>query len=94
MRADWREPVQLNGVLQRYVIYASLAADDLGDLVYNSSYLFKYYELDNLTAGATYYIRIGVSSNNLHYNVSIWNIEKLFVCSGREYSSRKYHIKN
>ena len=66
MRADWLEPVQLNGVLHRYVIYASLAVDDLGDLVYNSSYLFTYYELNNLTAGATYYIRIGVSSNNLH----------------------------
>ena len=73
MKAEWKEPEELNGVLQYYLIYASLIPTSDGSVLYNNSDKFLYYELKNLTAGTTYHIRIGVSSiNQFYYTFSLY----------------------
>jgi len=71
VKVEWKEPEELNGVLQYYLIYASLIPISDGNILYNNSDKFLYYELKNLTAGTTYHIRIGVSSTNQlsYYNL-------------------------
>ena len=60
IRADWEHPNQLNGVLERYLLYASTEAGALGDVTYNNTDLFLYYVMEELLAGTTYYITVGV----------------------------------
>ncbi|XP_048258912.1 usherin-like [Haliotis rufescens] len=54
----WSKPEQLNGMLDRYILYLSLDASSPGLVVYNNSDAFTSYILTNLTAGTTYYIRL------------------------------------
>ena len=60
---EWTEPDDLNGVVERYLLYMSVREDDLpGGIVYNSSDVgFRTYRNESLTAGTTYYISLGVS---------------------------------
>ena len=62
IRADWVHPDELNGVLERYVLFASDSSiNEIGNEVYNSSDSFTYYSISDLTPGTTYYIRLSVS---------------------------------
>lgn len=56
----WSKPEQLNGMLERYILYLSLDGSSPGPVVYNNSDAFTSYILTNLTAGTTYYIRLAV----------------------------------
>eukprot|EP00058_Branchiostoma_floridae_P024730 XP_002610220.1 hypothetical protein BRAFLDRAFT_76999 [Branchiostoma floridae] len=57
--AEWIEPLELNGILERYIVYRSLVQADLGEVVYNTTATaFRDYTLTNLTGGTTYYIRV------------------------------------
>jgi usherin len=58
----WEEPDQLNGVLQRYILYASMFPITLGHVVYNNSDFFTDYVIQDLLAGTVYYITLSVSS--------------------------------
>ena len=60
IRVDWEHPAQLNGVLERYLLYASTEAQALGDVTYNNTDLFLYYVMEELLAGTTYFIAVGV----------------------------------
>ncbi len=63
IRADWVHPDELNGVLESYGLFASdTSVEELGELVYNSSDLFRFYVMTALTPGTTYFIRLSVSS--------------------------------
>lgn len=59
--ARWSEPAQLNGVLQRYLLYVSVNVSSVGELVYNNSDFFTDYIIPDLEAGTQYFIRVGVS---------------------------------
>lgn len=59
--ARWSEPTQLNGVLQRYLLYVSVNVSSVGELVYNNSDFFTDYVIPDLEAGTQYFIRVGVS---------------------------------
>ena len=61
MHVLWEHPLQINGVLERYILFGSSERESLGDTVYNSTELFTHYTLDNLHAGTTYFIRVSVS---------------------------------
>ncbi|XP_078675414.1 usherin-like isoform X2 [Branchiostoma floridae x Branchiostoma belcheri] len=57
--AEWIEPLELNGILERYIVYRSEVQANLGEVVYNSTATaFRDYTLTNLTGGTTYYIRV------------------------------------
>ena len=58
---NWDHPDEVNGVLERYMLYVSEQPADIGDALYNSTNLFLYYVLTNLTAGTTYFVRVAVS---------------------------------
>ncbi|XP_074661048.1 usherin-like [Tubulanus polymorphus] len=59
MRVDWKLPNQPNGVIQRYLIYASTNPSANGTALYNSTDVaFLFYELKTLIAGTNYFIRI------------------------------------
>ena len=58
----WFPPANVNGVLERYIVYASIdLLDEPGDVGYNDTDLFTTYTLENLVPGTTYYIRVSVS---------------------------------
>lgn len=58
IKVEWKTPTQLNGVLNRYLIYVSTEQTVIGDLSYNSTNLFTFATLDNLEGGTLYYIRV------------------------------------
>ncbi|KAH3846702.1 hypothetical protein DPMN_089004 [Dreissena polymorpha] len=58
VQARWETPAQLNGVLERYILYVSTIKDDLGIAVYNNSDFFLDYVINDLTAGMVYYISV------------------------------------
>jgi hypothetical protein len=61
VEARWSEPGQLNGVLQRYLLYVSTDNSSVGEVVYNNSDFFTDYIIPDLEAGTQYFIRAGVS---------------------------------
>ena len=65
IQVDWEKPTQLNGDLQRYLLYLSTDVTVLGQLAYNNSDEFLYYTLTGLTPGMTYFIRAAVRSLTL-----------------------------
>ncbi|XP_021347323.1 usherin-like [Mizuhopecten yessoensis] len=54
----WEKPEQMNGVLQRYLLYLSTEANFIGEVVYNTSDFFTNYIVPDLTAGTTYFITL------------------------------------
>ena len=65
IRVDWVHPDELNGVLERYVLFASdTFIYEIGNEVYNSTDSFTYYNLNDLAPGTTYFIRLSVSVLN------------------------------
>lgn len=75
--ARWSEPTQLNGVLQRYLLYVSVNVSSVGELVYNNSDFFTDYVIPDLEAGTQYFIRVGVSG--VLYTVDhFFNLYKYF----------------
>ena len=65
IRVDWVHPDELNGVLERYVLFASdTFIYEIGEEVYNSTDSFTYYNLNDLAPGTTYFIRLSVSVLN------------------------------
>ena len=76
IRVDWVHPDELNGVLERYVLFASdTTVNEIGNEVYNSSDSFTYYNLNELTPGTTYFIRLSVSIlNKLYFNLKLSEI--------------------
>ena len=61
MEAQWTEPDQPNGILERYVLYVSEQSGEAGREVYNTTDLFKDYVITDLTAGTLYYVSVAVS---------------------------------
>ena len=66
VQARWETPAQLNGVLERYILYVSTIKDDLGIAVYNNSDFFLDYVINDLTAGMVYYISVAVCYHGNH----------------------------
>jgi len=64
----WETPDQLNGVLERYIVYVSTIEGDQGIVMYNNSDLFTDYTITDLTAGSNYYISVAVSTIHLNSN--------------------------
>ena len=62
MEAQWAEPSEPNGVLERYVLYVSDLSGDVGQEVYNTSDLFRDYIITELTAGTLYHVSVAVST--------------------------------
>ncbi|XP_060070524.1 usherin-like [Ylistrum balloti] len=56
--ARWEKPEQMNGVLQRYLLYLSTEASFIGEVVYNTSDFFTNYIIPDLTAGTTYFVTL------------------------------------
>ncbi|XP_052767673.1 usherin-like isoform X2 [Mya arenaria] len=54
----WETPEQLNGVLERYILYLSTIPNLRGNAVYNSSDFFLDYTITELIAGKTYFISL------------------------------------
>ncbi len=61
MEAQWTEPDQPNGILERYVLYVSEQQGEAGREVYNTTDLFRDYVITDLTAGTLYYVSVAVS---------------------------------
>ena len=62
VRVDWEHPEELNGVLERYILYLSHSnPNEIGEEAYNSSDTFPYFTLTDLEPGVTYFIRVAVS---------------------------------
>lgn len=61
----WETPDQLNGVLERYILYSSKIEGELGVVVYNNTDLFLDYVITDLSAGSTYYIAVAVCTTCL-----------------------------
>ncbi|CAD5123124.1 DgyrCDS11497 [Dimorphilus gyrociliatus] len=59
LRVEWKTPTQLNGVLNRYLVYLSTQPNLNGSLAYNSTNLFTFTTLTNLEGGILYYVRVG-----------------------------------
>ncbi|XP_062584554.1 usherin-like isoform X1 [Saccostrea cucullata] len=59
VEARWTEPTQLNGVLQRYLLYVSEDNSSVGEIAYNNSDFFMDYIIPDLVAGTQYFIRVG-----------------------------------
>lgn len=80
MEARWAQPTQLNGVLQRYLLYVSVDNSSVGQLVYNNSDFFTDYIIPDLEAGTQYFIRAGVSSFKvvlLKYYILIYQCRRI-----------------
>ena len=60
---NWAHPDQPNGVIERYLLYVSEDPLQLGQIAYNSSDLFLYYIMEELSAGTTFFVRVSVSSD-------------------------------
>ncbi|XP_022099403.1 usherin-like isoform X2 [Acanthaster planci] len=58
IEASWVEPPQLNGRLERYVLYLSVRPGQTGEEAYNSTVLVRSYVLAELTAGSTYLVTL------------------------------------
>ncbi|XP_053408878.1 usherin-like [Mercenaria mercenaria] len=58
VEARWETPDQLNGILERYMLYQSTIEGEVGTVIYNNSDLFLDYTITGLTAGSTYYITL------------------------------------
>lgn len=63
IQASWDHPDQLNGILERYLLYATYNSEVLGEAMYNSTDLFLTYVMSELLAGTTYYVTLGVSGH-------------------------------
>ena len=59
---DWQRPQQLNGELERYLVYVSTNQSSVGDVAYNDTIHVLYEILTDLTPGTLYYISVAVSS--------------------------------
>ncbi|XP_041108645.1 usherin [Polyodon spathula] len=61
---QWRAPMKINGVLERYLLYISTMEHEFGDrnIVYNSSELFHDYTVHHLTPGTNYFMRLAACS--------------------------------
>ena len=59
----WSAPEELNGILERYLVYMATSEQELpGDVVYNSSDVgFESYRNESLLAGTLYYVSLAVS---------------------------------
>ncbi|XP_071790086.1 usherin-like isoform X2 [Asterias amurensis] len=58
IEASWVEPPQLNGRLERYLLYRSVESGDVGEGIYNSSVLIRSHVLSELTAGTMYLVTL------------------------------------
>ena len=61
MEAQWTEPSEPNGILERYVLYVSEISGDAGREVYNTMDLFRDFIIMDLTAGTLYFVSVAVS---------------------------------
>lgn len=59
IKVEWKTPTQLNGVLNRYLVYLSTEPAVNGDLAYNSTNLFTFATIENLDGGTLYYFKVG-----------------------------------
>ncbi|KAK3093068.1 hypothetical protein FSP39_010666 [Pinctada imbricata] len=55
----WEKPDQLNGELERYLLYVSTDNTSVGAIVYESNDFFTNNIITHLVAGTTYYISLG-----------------------------------
>ncbi|XP_025090014.1 usherin-like [Pomacea canaliculata] len=55
----WEQPSQMNGMLERYLVFLSRTGSTRGDAVYNTTMLYPEYILTELLAGTTYFISVG-----------------------------------
>ena len=62
IEVKWEEPEELNGVLERYLVYLSTVEGEVGEVVHNTTIFFPSHIIDELQAGTTYYIAVGVST--------------------------------
>ena len=67
IEASWVEPPQLNGLLERYVLFLSAKPGEVGDEIYNSTVLIRSHVLSELTAGTMYLVTLTVSLNKKYY---------------------------
>jgi hypothetical protein len=58
--AEWTRPEQLNGDLQRYLLYVSLNPSLDGQVLYNETDQFEHYTIEGLIPGTLYFIRVAV----------------------------------
>lgn len=60
----WKQPRNVNGILERYILYISNHTHDftIWDVIYNSTELFQDHLLQYLSPGNKYLIKLGVSS--------------------------------
>ncbi|XP_069911419.1 usherin isoform X2 [Oryctolagus cuniculus] len=58
---QWKQPRELNGILERYILYISNDAPDFAmwDVIYNSTELFQDHMLQHLFPGHKYLIKLG-----------------------------------
>ena len=64
IEVKWEEPEELNGMLERYLVYMSTVIGEVGDIVHNTTIFFPSHIINDLQAGTTYYIAIGVRSHS------------------------------
>uniref|UniRef100_UPI00398F6349 usherin isoform X1 n=1 Tax=Pristiophorus japonicus TaxID=55135 RepID=UPI00398F6349 len=57
---QWKEPAEINGDLERYLLYVLTTEDNLsnGNVMYNSSDLFLEFTLKQLVPGTRYFIKL------------------------------------
>ncbi|KAJ8045141.1 Usherin [Holothuria leucospilota] len=58
IEAQWMVPNQVNGILERYVLFVSEDYQSTGEAVYNTSDLFTDFVIRDLTPGTLYYISV------------------------------------
>ncbi|XP_076463865.1 usherin-like [Babylonia areolata] len=59
VEVKWETPTQLNGVLERFLVYVSAQEGELGEVVYNSTDFFLTYAVPDLQPGTTYFFSVG-----------------------------------
>eukprot|EP00062_Callorhinchus_milii_P018719 gi/632972566/ref/XP_007902721.1/ PREDICTED: usherin [Callorhinchus milii] len=59
---QWRAPAEVNGILERYLLYVSTPEGSFNttDLVYNSSDLFLDFTMRQLVPGTRYFVRLSI----------------------------------
>ena len=57
----WQAPEQVNGVLERYVVYLSEQNGVVGEVVINTTVLATDCVLGNLVPGTMYFVSVAVS---------------------------------
>lgn len=65
IEVKWEEPEQLNGVLERYLVYLSVVPEERGEVAHNTTIFFPSHILANLQAGTTYHVAVAVSGRLL-----------------------------